>query len=90
MFSSICPGPQSPSKRSSYGIVAGLRWNLRRKDFILPVPGSRNSERIKENFGAAGIELTDSEYSYIEAELSKIEIHGNRTDEDIQKLRSLA
>lgn len=46
-------------------------------------------ERIEENLGAADVELTEEEYTKIEEELAKIKIHGNRTDEDIAKLRSL-
>jgi hypothetical protein len=35
---------------------------------------------------AANVDLTDGEFNQIEAELAKIKIHGNRTDEDIAKL----
>lgn len=66
-----------------------LAWMLHKKDFIVPIPGSRKAERIEENLGAAEVELTDAEYAKIEAQLGKIEIHGNRADEDIAKLRSL-
>jgi aryl-alcohol dehydrogenase-like predicted oxidoreductase len=66
-----------------------LAWMLHKKDFIVPIPGSRKLERIEENLGAAAIVLTDAEYAKIETELGKIEIHGNRTDEDLAKLRSL-
>jgi aryl-alcohol dehydrogenase-like predicted oxidoreductase len=66
-----------------------LAWMLHKKDFIVPIPGSRKPDRIRENFGAADVELTDAEYAQIEAELGKIEIYGDRTDEDIAKLRSL-
>jgi aryl-alcohol dehydrogenase-like predicted oxidoreductase len=38
---------------------------------------------------AAVIELTEEEFGRIEAGLAKIEIHGNRTDEDVAKLRDL-
>lgn len=38
---------------------------------------------------AAAPTSTDEELGWIEAELAKIEIHGNRTDEDIAKLREL-
>jgi hypothetical protein len=38
---------------------------------------------------AADVELTDHEFHQIEAELATIEIHGNRTDEDIAKLRNM-
>jgi aryl-alcohol dehydrogenase-like predicted oxidoreductase len=59
---------------------------LHKKDFIVPIPGSRKPERIQENLNAANIDLTDVEFNQIEAELAKIKIHGNRTDEDIAKL----
>jgi len=60
-----------------------LAWMLRKKDFIVPIPGSRAIERIEENCRAADVELTAEEFSHIEAELAKTAIHGNRTDEDI-------
>jgi aryl-alcohol dehydrogenase-like predicted oxidoreductase len=66
-----------------------LVWMLRKKDFIVPIPGSRKPERIEENLDAANVELTEDEYTKIEEELAKIQIHGNRTDEDIAKLRSM-
>jgi aryl-alcohol dehydrogenase-like predicted oxidoreductase len=64
-----------------------LAWMLAKEPFIVPIPGSRKQERIEENLGAADVELTASEFQALEAELAKIEIHGNRTDEDIAKLR---
>jgi aryl-alcohol dehydrogenase-like predicted oxidoreductase len=63
-----------------------LAWLLHKKDFIVPIPGARNPERIQENLNAADVDLTDVEFNQIEAELAKIKIHGNRTDEDIAKL----
>ncbi len=33
--------------------------------------------------------MTEEEFLRIESELSKIEIHGNRTDEDIAKLKQM-
>ncbi|MBS4196485.1 aldo/keto reductase [Lederbergia citri] len=64
-----------------------LAWMLHKKDFIVPIPGSRKIERIKENLGAAKVILTKEEFEQIELQLAKIKIHGNRTDEDIAKLR---
>jgi aryl-alcohol dehydrogenase-like predicted oxidoreductase len=66
-----------------------LAWMLHKKDFIVPIPGSTNTARITENLGAVNVLLTDSEYANIETELAKIQIHGNRTDEDMMKLWSL-
>ncbi|MCG7210128.1 aldo/keto reductase [Streptomyces arenae] len=66
-----------------------LAWMLHKKDFIVPIPGSRRLERITENLGAADVELSGEEFDRIEAELAQIDLHGNRTDEDIAKLRNL-
>lgn len=66
-----------------------LAWMLAKEDFIAPIPGSRKRERIKENLGAADVEITPSELEQIETELAKIPIRGNRTDEDIAKLRNM-
>ncbi|MDO4557797.1 MAG: aldo/keto reductase [Planctomycetia bacterium] len=66
-----------------------LAWILRKKNFIVPIPGMRKEERILENLGAAGVTLTDEEFRQLEIELSKIPIHGNRTDKDIQKLGTI-
>lgn len=60
-----------------------LAWMLHKKEFIVPIPGSRNIGRIQENLGAADVKLTEEEFQQIEKELSAIEIYGNRTDEDI-------
>lgn len=66
-----------------------LAWMLHKKSFIVPIPGMRRIERIRENLGAAEVVLTDTEFTRIEAELAKITIYGNRTDEDIAKLRQM-
>jgi aryl-alcohol dehydrogenase-like predicted oxidoreductase len=63
-----------------------LAWMLAKEPFIAPIPGSRKEERIKENLGAADVELSTHEFALLEAELARIPIHGNRTDEDIAKL----
>lgn len=60
-----------------------LAWMLHKEDFIVPIPGTKREERLVENLGAADVELTDLEFSSIEEELTKLNIYGNRTDEDI-------
>ena len=63
---------------------------MHRGDFIVPIPGMRREERIIENLGAADVVLTDEEFTRLEAELDKITIHGDRKDEDIAKLGTVA
>lgn len=66
-----------------------LAWMLHKWDFLAPIPGMRKVERMKENFGAVDVTLMDAEFQQLEAELARIEIHGNRTDEDIFKLKDM-
>lgn len=56
---------------------------------IVPIPGMRSDSRILENLGAAGVSITDEEYAAMNEALSRITIHGNRTDEDIAKLGTI-
>src|SRR5262249_29836309 len=66
-----------------------LAWMLAKWPFVTPIPGARTTERIEENLSAADVELAPGELAALERELAKIPIHGNRTDEDIMKLREL-
>ena len=66
-----------------------LAWMLHKKDFIVPIPGMRTDARLEENLGAASVTLTAEEFQAIEAALSRITIYGNRTDEDIARLRGM-
>ena len=43
-----------------------LAWMMCKKDFIVPIPGSRKLERIEENFNAANIEVTKEEIKMID------------------------
>lgn len=51
-----------------------LAWMLCKKPFIIPIPGSRKPERLKENFGAAGIFLTAEEIAAIDRKLDTMTI----------------
>lgn len=47
-------------KRASKAQIA-LAWMLAKKDWIVPIPGSRQPQRLKENAGAAEIVLSRAE-----------------------------
>ena len=51
-----------------------LAWMLCKKPYIVPIPGSRKAERIKENGAAADIELTAEEVKAIDAKLDGMEM----------------
>lgn len=43
-----------------------LAWMLCKKDYIIPIPGSRKIERIEENFNAGNIQVTKEEIKMID------------------------
>ena len=64
-----------------------LAWMMHKYDFLVPIPGMRKEERVRENLGSVNVKFNSKELTVLEKALSEIEIHGNRTDEDIAKLR---
>lgn len=53
-----------------------LAWMICKKPYIVPIPGSRKAERIRENREAANIILTVQEVAEIDEKLNQIEISG--------------
>lgn len=51
-----------------------LAWMLCKKPYIVPIPGSRKAERIRENAGAADIVLTGEEIAAMDAALEQMEM----------------
>lgn len=55
-----------------------MAWMLRKHPYLVPIPGSKNQERILENLGASDVELTEEEFEALDEALDKIEVHGHR------------
>lgn len=55
-----------------------LAWLLAQKPWIVPIPGSRKPERLKENLGAVNVTLTAADLAEIDRAMSSIKIMGNR------------
>lgn len=66
-----------------------LAWLLAQKPWIVPIPGTIKLSRLKENLGAANIELTPEDLKQINEAASKIQIEGNRYSEALEKLTGL-
>lgn len=62
-----------------------LAWMLKKYPNIVPIPGSKNRERILENLGAWNIELTNDEFNSLEKALSDVKIYGHRGHEESQQ-----
>ena len=62
-----------------------LAWLLAQKPWIVPIPGSRKIQRLKENLGAVGVELTEDDLWEIEGALARITVQGARYPEEMQR-----
>jgi aryl-alcohol dehydrogenase-like predicted oxidoreductase len=63
-----------------------LAWLLAQKPWIVPIPGTTKLERLEENVGAVGVELTSHDLREIDSAASKIMVQGARYPEELQKL----
>ncbi|KAF4326055.1 hypothetical protein G195_000322 [Phytophthora kernoviae 00238/432] len=66
-----------------------LAWLLAQKPWIVPIPGTRKSSRLKENMGAADIELTPEDVQSINDAASKITLMGSRYTEELERRTGL-
>lgn len=53
-----------------------LAWMLHKYPNVVPIPGSKNRERILENLGAWNVELTDAEFAELEQALDACTVFG--------------
>jgi aryl-alcohol dehydrogenase-like predicted oxidoreductase len=63
-----------------------LAWLLAQKPWIVPIPGTRKLERLEENLGAAGVDLTAEDLREIESASSTITVEGDRYPEHLARL----
>jgi aryl-alcohol dehydrogenase-like predicted oxidoreductase len=63
-----------------------LAWLLAQKPWIVPIPGTRKLERLDENLGAAGVELTPDDLREIDSAASKIRVEGDRYPERLEQM----
>ena len=55
-----------------------LAWMLHKYPNVVPIPGSKNKERIIENLDASEVILTEEEFSSLEAALNQCKVFGHR------------
>jgi aryl-alcohol dehydrogenase-like predicted oxidoreductase len=55
-----------------------LAWLLARKPWIVPIPGTTKAHRLKENLGAAALDLTEEDLRQIGEALAQIKVQGDR------------
>ncbi|MCD8220669.1 MAG: aldo/keto reductase [Clostridiales bacterium] len=67
----------SEQKHSTMAQIS-LAWMLCKYPNVVPIPGSKNQERILENLGSWNVELSEDEFSELEAALNSCTVHGHR------------
>lgn len=65
-------------KKSATSAQISLAWMLKKYPNIVPIPGSKNQERILENLESWNVKLSDSEFQLLESALDKCTIYGQR------------
>lgn len=55
-----------------------LAWMLHKYPNVVPIPGSKNKERIIENLDSSNVKLTEEEFTSLEETLNGLKIYGHR------------
>lgn len=53
-----------------------LAWEITKRPYLVPIPGTTKKDRVKENFDAVNVELSPAEMQEIEEALSHMDIVG--------------
>jgi aryl-alcohol dehydrogenase-like predicted oxidoreductase len=77
------------SKKKATPAQIALAWLLAQKPWIAPIPGTTKLNRLEENIGAVGIQLTSDDLREIESASSNIKVEGARYPEAIEKMTGL-
>ena len=73
-------------ERDATAAQIALAWLLAQKPWIVPIPGTTKLHRLEENVGAADIVLELDDLKEIAEAVAKIDVHGARYPEEMQKM----
>ena len=65
-------------KKRATSAQISLAWMLHKYPNVVPIPGSKNKERIIENLDASKVELTEEEFVMLEERLNQCRVYGHR------------
>ena len=72
------------AKKNIAPVQLSLAWMIKKYPNVVPIPGSKNKERIIQNLKTSEVQLTDEDVSRIDSQLAKFSIYGHRGfEEDI-------
>ncbi|MGO9087728.1 MAG: aldo/keto reductase [Terriglobales bacterium] len=81
-------GSMAKRKKATPAQIA-LAWVLAQKPWMVPIPGTTKLNRLEENIGAVGVELTANDLRDIAAAASQIKVEGARYPERLEKMTGL-
>ncbi|MBD5450987.1 MAG: aldo/keto reductase [Lachnospiraceae bacterium] len=67
----------SATKKATNAQIS-LAWMLHKYPNVVPIPGSKNQDRILENLSGCNVKLTDEEFGALERALDACIVHGHR------------
>ena len=76
---------QVAKRKGATAAQIALAWLLAQKPWIVPIPGTTKLNRLEENLGAAGVELSAEDLRSIDDAASKIQVEGARYPEELEK-----
>ena len=65
-------------KKNATPAQISLAWMLHKYPHVVPIPGSKNRERIIENLDASQVALTEEEFRALEDFLDRCKVYGHR------------
>nr|WP_281253774.1 aldo/keto reductase [Spiroplasma floricola] len=72
-------------KKTTPAAIA-LGWVLAQKNWFVPIPGTKKIDRLQENLSGAEVIFTTQELKEIKDRLDKIELIGERYNQDANKM----
>jgi aryl-alcohol dehydrogenase-like predicted oxidoreductase len=69
------------ARKSATPAQIALAWLMSRKPFIVPIPGTRSVDHLRENLGALDVRLTPADVNELDAEFSRLTVYGGRMNE---------
>ncbi len=66
-----------------------LAWLLGRKPWIVPIPGTRSLDRVRENVGGAAVHLSPEEVAELSEASAAVKIEGARYPDEMMKMSGL-
>lgn len=77
------------ARKNATPAQVALAWLLAQEPWIVPIPGTTKLHRLEENLGAVTLDLTAADLAEIAAEVSKVQVQGERLPEAVLKMTGL-